>query len=105
MARRATWRIPIRLNVKLNSEGKTCSGIVTNLSEKGMFISTSEIDFRKDSKFDISIPVEDRMLRVPGKIIRVAEAEIHGGCEGIGVELQDPPKKYLDFVENLLFVL
>lgn len=103
MARRATWRIPIQLNVRLIMGGKVSTGTVKNLSENGMFISADETDFDKDSECFISIPVDNETLNVPGKLVRIIrENNSHGG---IGVELMDPPKKYLDFVENLLYVL
>jgi hypothetical protein len=103
LARRASWRIPIRLNVELNCQGKVSSGTVTNLSENGMFINTRELDYTEGSQFDISILLKDKTLTVPAKLVRTEK--ISGSSEGIGVELQNPPQNYLDFVENLLFVL
>lgn len=104
MARRATWRIPIRLNVILSSGSRVCPGTVTNLSEKGMFICAEVIGFTEESKFDISIPLkEGEVLRVPGKPVRLSKT--NGSCNGMGIELIDPPQNYLNFVENLLYVL
>ena len=103
MARRATWRIPIRLNVKLNAGGTVCSGTVTNLSEKGMFISIEDSCLAEGTNCEITIFLEDKMLHLQGKLVRLAE--VKGRLEGIGVELTESPQGYQDFVENLLYVL
>ncbi len=103
MNARSSWRIPIRLNVKLTIRDKVYTGTATNISESGMFISTDETGFSKDSLFDISIPVKEGELHVPGRLIR--SAKINSGSEGIGIKLSEQPQGYLDFIENLLFVL
>jgi len=103
MARRATWRIPLRLSVILNCGSRAFPGTVTNLSEYGMFISAEVAGFTEDAQCDISLPLKEGELRIPGKLVRVSK--INGRYNGIGVELIDPPQKYLDFVENLLYVL
>ncbi|MEW6602266.1 MAG: PilZ domain-containing protein, partial [Nitrospirota bacterium] len=78
-------------------------GTVTNISEKGMFINAEVAGLNQDSRVDISIPLKEGVLRVPGKFVRLTE--INGSSNGIGVELIDPPQNYLDFVEELLYVL
>ncbi len=103
MAKRVTWRIPIRLKVKVKSEGRECAATVTNLSEYGMFMNTDDSGLCELSQCDISIPVREGTLHVPGKLVR--RTKVNGGCEGIGVEITDPPQQYLDYVENLLYVL
>jgi len=103
MARRTTGRIPIRLNVILSSGSRVCPGTVTNLSEKGMFISAEVTGLPEDSHFDISIPLKNEVLHVPGRLVRLSK--VNGSCNGIGIELVEPPQDYLDFVEDLLYVL
>ncbi|MBI5666084.1 MAG: PilZ domain-containing protein [Nitrospirae bacterium] len=103
MVRRSTWRIPIRLNVILSCGSRVSTGTVTNISEKGMFINAEVTGYSEDSKFDISIPLKEGVLHVPGKLVRLSK--INGSSNGMGVELTDPPQNYLEFVENLLYVL
>jgi len=103
MARRTTWRIPIRLSVIFNSGSRVSHGTVTNISEKGMFISAEVTGFTEDSQFEISIPLKGEVLHVPGRLVRLSK--INGSNNGIGVELMDPPQNYLDFVEGLLYIL
>ncbi|MEN8263744.1 MAG: PilZ domain-containing protein [Nitrospirota bacterium] len=103
MAKRASWRIPINLNVLFNCCDKGCSGTITNLSEGGMFISTHEMCFPVDSQFEVSIPWDNEMIYAPARLVRSADA--NNGHNGIGVELMNPPQSYLNFVDNLLLVL
>lgn len=103
MARRTSWRIPINLNVLFNCCDKGCSGTINNLSENGMFISTHEMCFPFDSKFELSVPWEEEMICIPVRLVRSVDA--NNGLNGIGVELLNPPQSYLNFVDNLLLVL
>ncbi len=91
------------MEVQLDVEGKVCSGTVTNLSERGMYVKTDEKGFAEKSNCSISIPLKDGMLSVAGTLVRLSEN--NDACEGVGIEVVNPPQKYLDFVENLLFVL
>lgn len=103
MVRRVSWRIPIQIHVTLYCGSRTYSGTVTNISESGMFIRSDEMILPKGSQFNVSIPTKEETLDVPVKLIRnVKKDDVY---EGMGVELLNPPKGYLDFVENLLFVL
>ena len=103
MARRISGRIPISLDVKLQYGDKSCTGIVTNISESGMFINTSKTDFTENLHCGVSIPVEDGILDVPCKIVRLVNT--NGSSGGMGVVLLDAPLDYLNFVDNLLYVL
>ena len=103
MARRGTWRIPIRMKVMLEAGGREYPGTVTNISENGMYITTDQCPGDDTAQFRIAIPVNDSMLHVPGTLVR--RAMMNGGCLGMGVTLQNPPQSYIDFVENLLYVL
>jgi Tfp pilus assembly protein PilZ len=103
MARRTTWRIPMRLDVRFNYYDKLYSGTVTNLSEAGMFISTHEKCFSKHSNCEITIPLKKEKLHVSARIIRLVNTT--DKYKGVGVKLLNPPKNYLDFVDNLIYSL
>ena len=103
MATRASWRIPININVRLHCCDKGCFGYVTNLSENGMSITTHELCFPKESEFEIIIPLKEETLYASVKLARSVKSDFDD--HGIGVELLNPPKKYLNFVNNLLLVL
>jgi hypothetical protein len=103
MAKRASWRIPININLKLHCCDKGCLGYVTNLSENGMSIITNEMCFPKKSEFEIIIPLKEETLHSSVKLARSIKTDFDDHY--IGVELLNPPKKYLNFVNNLLLVL
>lgn len=76
---------------------KRC-GTVMNLSEKGMFISTRDMDFPFHSRFNVAFPLEDRMLTIPVAMRRLLRSG--DTYNGMGVEIVVPPQEYLAFVNN-----
>jgi len=68
-----------------------------------MFIKTNELCLPDERQFNIAIPLEDEMAYLPVTINRFDNIE--GGNYGIGVELVDPPPKFIKYVENLLLVM
>ncbi len=74
-------------------------GIVTDISEDGMFIKSQKICFPLNFKFQISIPLEKEILDIPVKIIRITKS--NGYYDGIGVEVLEHSQKYLNLINNL----
>jgi hypothetical protein len=74
-------------------------GTVINLSEKGMFIKSQKIDFPFVLQFELSISLKDKTFKVPVKVNRVTKS--NGYYDGLGVEVVNPPKDYLDLVDSL----
>ena len=74
------------------------SGTVLNLSDCGMFISTSRF-LPSDSMFVVIIRLEDELLKVIAKVKRIASTD--GNSAGMGVELLSPSRSYLDFVSKM----
>jgi len=52
MQRRTFKRIPVDLKIRYFCGDTACNGIVTDLSENGMFIDTT-LDFPFDSNFEL----------------------------------------------------
>jgi hypothetical protein len=98
MKKRAFERIPLNIQVRFFSGTKEYSGIATNLSEKGMFIST-EVSFPLKQQVEILISLKEEILKIPANIISFEKSgDIY---IGIGVELfNPPPTKYLEFVNS-----
>ena len=74
------------------------SGFVENLSFKGMYISTKNIYLPFDLQFEVYIPLQDVILRIPvilNRMIRLPDS-----FDYLGVEIQNPPKDYLKFVDS-----
>ncbi len=99
MSRRSFERIPTSINVEFFCEDRGCSGTVKNLSENGMFISTRDMCFPFDTKFEVHIPVEESVLSIPVKVSRITKTS--DSYDGIAVELLNPPRDYLRFIEFL----
>ncbi len=99
MDKRAFKRIPIDLKVRFYCCNKTYTGTITNLTEKGMFISTHELYFPFNSQLEIFIPLKDKGLHIPVNLNRITMSP--DSDDGIGVELPNPPQDYLEFVDSL----
>ena len=74
------------------------SGSLVNISENGMLISTSMCPPIR-AKFEVSIPIGDEVLKVPVKVRR--ETKKDNVYDSVGLEVLNPPKKYLEFISDL----
>jgi hypothetical protein len=88
--------------VSYESNSNLCNGIASNISRNGMYIKTkdsipSTAEFNVGITF-IEIPWSENILTMSVKKIRVDKAD--DKYNGIGVEVLDPPKKYLDIVDE-----
>ena len=97
--RRAFDRVPVNIKVRFYCCDTDYSGTVTNLSENGMFIRMNRMLFPFDSRLDIIIPIENKLMRVPVRVIRMTKSK--NFFDGIGVEVLNTPCKYLELVESL----
>jgi hypothetical protein len=92
-------RIPSNLNGFFYCVDTYYSGIVENLSFKGMLISTNKICFPFDLQFDVYIHLTEIILRIPVKISRMIL--LPDSFDLLGVEVQNPPKDFIQFVDSL----
>jgi len=102
MEKRQFQRLPVNLQSRLFYGNMVYTGVVTNLSESGMFIST-KVSFPMDSVFIAVILLNEHTMQVPIKIRRTVRSGDHSGSpedNGIGVGLLDPSREYLDFVSS-----
>jgi hypothetical protein len=74
-------------------------GVVTNISDNGMFISTSGMNFPFESKLEILMPTGHKVLKIPVEVTRMIKSDNLYDC--IGVRLISPSQDYLEFVSNL----
>lgn len=72
-------------------------GTLTNISEKGMFISTS-ISFPLESRLTILINTDSGMLNIPAKVRWLRKST--DMYNGIGVEVSELTNKYFEFVSR-----
>jgi len=103
MEKKRRKRKPVRLEARL-FWGKTAyPGIVTSVSEKGMFICT-KMSPPSNSVLEAVLHIKDKCLKVPVNVrwtIRMDDSGDSDENSGIGVELLDVPPQYLDFFNNL----
>jgi hypothetical protein len=77
-----------------------CSKVI-NLSEQGMLIMTAELNFPLDMQFDIFLHMQDDIIEIPVKVRRLVKKG--DSYDSLGIELINPPQKYLEFVNNLRY--
>ena len=102
MEKRSYPRITSTVSIKFLFGKKVYLGTVSNFSEKGMLIhSALHFPLEWSNNFKVLIIVKDRRIAVPVKIVRLLEFEHY--YNSIAVEVYEPPKEYLNFVESNRF--
>ncbi len=98
MERRAYKRMPAHLYVRFYYGNLSYTGIVKNLSENGMYIKTRKcLPFKSRTK--LLIPLIEDVLKVSIEISRLSRTD-NGMCKGMGIELLDQHKHYLELVNS-----
>ncbi|MBI5741176.1 MAG: PilZ domain-containing protein [Nitrospirae bacterium] len=97
--KRAFERVRSDIRVRFYCCDNDYHGTVTNLSENGMFISIKKMLFPFDSKIEIIIPSENKLLRVPVRVIRMTKTQ--NVINGIGVEVLHTNWEYIELVNSL----
>lgn len=103
MHKRAFERIVSSLDARIFYGKYIFAGIVNNLSEEGMFISTG-MYFPVGSVLEIIIRLKGKCLTLPGRVRRtVITDDVYegNGNNGVGVKLLDVPPDYIEFINGL----
>ena len=97
MEKRAFERIPIHLNVRVHTGDSLHSGLVTNLSENGIyFISGATLS--SGLNIEVSIPFKQDVLKVPVKIVRTKKTGYL--FDGFAAELLNSSQDYIEFAHS-----
>ncbi len=96
--KRFSSRVHVSLPVKLLCSNGHYSGIAMNVSKNGMYIKTG-ITLPDEMNFDVCIPYQGEDLRVAVKLVRLVQT--YGFFDAVGVEVLNPPEKYLELVGSL----
>lgn len=107
MKKRKFERISARIRAIFYCDSTLYPGIVTNLSENGIYFeSENRLPFKSNfkilhslkSKAELLIPFKDKTLEVPVKVRRLIKTNVY--YNGMGIEVLDPTKEYLEFVRS-----
>ena len=97
MEKRAFERIPIHLNVRVLSGGSLHNGLMTNLSEQGMYVITGA-HLSSGLNIEVFIPFNDDQLKVPIKIVRTKKTGYL--FDGFAAELLNSSQDYMEFAHS-----
>jgi hypothetical protein len=98
MDRRSFDRVDMSLPVKYVCDDILYSGTIKNISENGMFIKTGNF-LPCINWIEIFVPLEEEISKFFARIRRIEK--IDDSNFSMGIELLDPPNKYVEFVSNL----
>ena len=99
--KRKSERLDAKLQVSLFYGNIVYSGMVTNISEKGMFISTRR-NFAIDTMLVTSLMVGEEPLKLPIQIMRRANSvDLNESPDnGVGVQILTCSEDYLNFFDK-----
>ena len=101
--KRAHERIPSKLQARFFMGNTVYAGTITNLSEKGMFIST-DVRLPLDYRLEVLVWLKGNVLKIPATIRRSVKSDNHlliDSGHGMGVELTSSHQEYLQYVNSL----
>ena len=98
MEKRAFERTDTNLPVKYYCENMVYNGAIKNLSENGMYISTTNF-LPCRNEIEMLIPLKEEVSIFKARIRRIEK--VNDELFNIGVEVLNPPDTYIRFVETL----
>jgi len=99
--RRKHPRFVKRLKTKFSSGGKNFTGILSNLSESGLFIRTLK-SFVPDTIIDIELFMPDgRKSFLKGRVKWARKMQLSTFKNGMGVEIIEKDATYINFLKSL----
>jgi len=97
--KRSSKRFPLNLNSNFICSNRDYTGTVTNISETGMFISSRDMSFPNEAKFEVQLDINNECLNLPVKMCRLTISPDLD--DGMGVEILNPPQNYLILIDKL----
>ncbi len=98
MEKRSFERIDADVDVRFSYGYIFYTGSITNLSEKGLFIRTKNC-LPMNSLILIMYRVEDELIKILARVKRSTKSNRYD--DGMGIEVLNPQKKYIDYVNNM----
>ena len=102
MDKRKDKRLHMKLHVKLNSGTTVSWGILTDVSENGLFIKSNR-DFAADTEIDIEIVLQDNSTSLlKGIVKRKTDMPEEHRKYGLGIELIAKDHRFMNLLGSLL---
>jgi hypothetical protein len=93
-------RFTKRLEARFHAAGLSFTGILSNLSENGLFIRTNR-GFAPDTVINIELLIPDRKISfLKGIVRRTIKTPMSSLKNGMGIELIEKDDIYIDFVKS-----
>lgn len=99
MEKRSCARVSVIQEIMFLSDTSKRFGTLADCSESGMFIRTMS-SYPFEPEYDILIPRKQEVLIVTVKVVRAVKSG--NFYEGMGVQLEESPQNYLNFVTSCL---
>ena len=102
MDKRKDERLHMKLHVKLNSGTRVSWGILTDVSENGLFVKSNR-DFAADTEINIEIVMQDNSTSLlKGIVKRKIDIPEEHRKYGLGIELTKKDHRFMNLLGTLL---
>jgi len=102
MDKRKDKRQPLKLHVKLNAGTAVSWGILTDVSENGLFIKSNR-DFAADTEINIEIVMQNNSTSLlKGIVKRKIDMPEEHRRYGLGIELIEKDHRFMNLLGSLL---
>jgi hypothetical protein len=104
MNKRSSERVQVKLSARFVYNDVVCPGVVTNLSENGIFIST-RVKPPLGTVVEIDMSLDNKIMVAPFQVkrrVKTRNFTHYDERNGIGCELMSTPGSYQEYVRSLL---
>ncbi len=101
MERRSRERLPSNVKARMLYGNIFYTGVVTDLSEKGVFVNT-KMNFPLNTVFILVVLVNNKTLKILSRVKRSLRTDYDQTSDhsGMGIELLSPPLEYMEFIRD-----
>ena len=105
MERRSSKRITVDLNAERISCTKNCSVFIENLSESGIYMMTAPAkknEYVPGTEIDLKLKLSNgEAIHLNCNVKWAYENSTEDVTNSVGLEIDDPPKEYIEFIRTL----
>ena len=105
MERRRSKRVTISLDAERISCTKNCSVFIENLSESGIYMITAPVknnDYVPGTEIDLKLKLSNgETINLNCNVKWAYDNSPEDLTNNVGLEILDPPQKYIEFIKTL----